>query len=247
MRNRLFLSIPALLILAIASPLRAQDAKLILEKAVKAHGGEENLTKLTATHAKAKGSLDIMGQTIEFTSENWSAPNKLRQELQIDLGGMKVALIQVANGDKAWQSAGGMTMEMEGPQLDEMKASLHAAKVESLLPLLKEKDFTLTALGESMVNGKPALGIKVEARGQKTMNLYFDKDSGLLVKSARKALSPAGTEVDSESIVKEYMDAGGIKHAKKAVVNQDGKKFLEVEVTEAKASEKLDDKLFQKP
>lgn len=248
MRTRLACSIPALVLLVCAFPLRAQDdVKPILEKAIKAHGGEENLTKLTSMHAKGKGSIDVMGMTIEFTSESWTAPNKLRTDLQMDVMGNKFALSQVANGDKAWVSAAGNTMNLEGGQLDEMKASLHSNRVETLVPLLKDKEFTLKSLGETKVNGKAAVGIKVDAKGQKSISLYFDKDSGLLVKSVRRTLSPAGTEVDSESIIAEYMDAGGIKHPKKAIVHQDGKKFLEIEVSEAKASEKADDKVFEKP
>ena len=65
----------------------------------------------------------------------------------------------------------------------------------------------------------------------------------------RQALAPGQTlqEVDEERIIGEYQDIEGQKVPKKIVVNHDGKKFMEAEVTEMKFLDKVDDSQFEKP
>jgi hypothetical protein len=45
----------------------------------------------------------------------------------------------------------------------------------------------------------------------------------------------------------EHFDVDGIKTPKRSVINHNGKKLLETEVTEAKYLEKVDDAEFAKP
>jgi hypothetical protein len=56
-----------------------------------------------------------------------------------------------------------------------------------------------------------------------------------------------GQEVTEERIIQEYQEIDGAKVAKKALVNRDGKKFVEAEVLEVKSLDKLDESEFAKP
>jgi hypothetical protein len=47
--------------------------------------------------------------------------------------------------------------------------------------------------------------------------------------------------------MKEYKDFEGVKRPAKMVIERDGNKFLDLEITEIKLLEKLDDNEFQKP
>jgi hypothetical protein len=70
----------------------------------------------------------------------------------------------------------------------------------------------------------------------------------LLAKTeSRKLDGQTMQEVDEERIVTEYQDVDGQKAAKKLVVNHDGKKFMELEVSDIKFLDKVDDSEFQKP
>ena len=116
------------------------------------------------------------------------------------------------------------------------------------MPLLKDKAYTLSALKEVKVNGKAAVGVKVAAKGHKDIELYFDKDSGLQVKTVRVSLDPQTMkDVSYEVIYSDIKEFNGVKHATKALVNQDGKKYMEMEITEFKALDKVDEKEFAKP
>ena len=77
--------------------------------------------------------------------------------------------------------------------------------------------------------------------------MYFDKETGLLAKFEHRAKDATGKEVSEERIVLEYRDTDGVKTAKKAQINHDGAKFLEVEILEAKILDKLDDSEFEMP
>jgi hypothetical protein len=239
----------ALISLALVGPLRAaDDPKAIVEKAIKAHGGEENLSKYKAAHVKGKGTMTVMGMDVSFTVELYSqSPNKVRTDMVLEVMGNKFPVSQVYDGKKGWAKQADQVMELEGDQLQDMKDEAYGNYLESLVPLAKDKNLKLEAVPEIKVEGKPAVGVKVESKGHKDMTMYFDKDSGLLVMTKRKSKDPSGMEVESESYARDYKDFNGTKQATKILVKNDGKKFLEGQLTDVKILEKLDDSVFAEP
>jgi len=237
--------------IASAGLVQAQDdPKAVIEKAVKAMGGSEKLTKLPAMKNKSKGSMELMGMTIPFEGEiTTQGAEQLKMEFQMEIMGQKFTFLQAVNKDKGWMSVMGMTQDLAGDQLANLQSEAYASHVESLVPLLLDKDktFALTLVGEAKVNGKPATGVKVACKNKKDINLYFDRETGLLVKSERRSLDPSQTEVNAESFYSDYKEVGGIKQPMKYLVQHDGKKFLEGELLEFKLLDKLDDSFFNKP
>jgi hypothetical protein len=219
--------------------------KAVIDKAIKAHGGIDNLKKYVAQVTKGKGKYYGMGDGIDYTSEtSFQAPNKLR--VHVDAGGFNFT--QIVNGDKGWMDANGEVSEMNKEFIEEARQELHAMNVSRLFPLLDD-GYKLSPLGEVKVEGKPAVGVKVERKGFRDVNLYFDKDSGLLVKMERrgKDLMAGGTEYTAEELLHDYKKVDGVEVPYKVTINRDGKKFVESEATEVKVAEKLDDKVFAKP
>lgn len=225
------------------------DPKPIIEKAIKAHGGEDKLAKLQAYRAKMKGTLELMGLSLDFTSEGlMTMRNRMKTEITFEIMGNKLSVIQVFNGEKGWMKIGDDAKDVDEDHLKEMKEEGHSVRVGSLVPLLKDKAYILAYLGEAKVNEKPAVGVKVSAKGFREIDLWFDKDSGLLVKSVRPTFDlTARKEVMKETYLSDYKDADGMKHAGKVRIDQDGKKLLEGEVTEYKILDKADDNEFAKP
>jgi hypothetical protein len=80
------------------------------------------------------------------------------------------------------------------------------------------------------------------------VNVYFDKETGLLAKMEYQTIDASnGKEINEERIVKEYMkNKDGIMVPKKIVLKQDGKAFAETETVEMKFLESLDDSEFKK-
>jgi hypothetical protein len=153
----------------------------------------------------------------------------------------------VLDGDKGWIKDQGGTKEMPKDQLAEQKESQYAGWVSWLLPL-KDKSFQLAPLGESKVAERTAVGVKVSSKGHRDVNLYFDKESGILVKSEHRAKDDmSGQEVNQEAYYTDYKDLAGLKVPMKITIKRDGKQFVEAENHDLKMVEKLDASVFAKP
>ena len=92
------------------------------------------------------------------------------------------------------------------------------------------------------------MGVKVSSKGHRDVDLYFDKETGLLVKTEGRVKDDmSGQEVTEESFHSEYKEVQGTKQAHKFVVKRNGKLFMEGEATGVELSEKLDASTFAKP
>lgn len=237
-------------VLAATPGVRADDAaaRAVVDKAIKAHGGADTLAKFPASTAKFKGTFHGMGQGIPFTGETASHKgDRHRFEVTVEAGGQKFQLGHVFAADKGWVKANGETKEMDKDELTEAREEAHAAWVATLAPL-KDKAFGLSLIGEVQVEGKPAVGVKVSHKDRRDVNLYFDKGTGLLVKTeSRVKDESSGQEVTDEGFLSDYKDVQGTKQAMKLVVKRDGKLYVEGEVSELTLAESLDASVFAKP
>jgi hypothetical protein len=236
--------------LLIAGAGRADDqAELqkIIDRARKAHGGDKAKDKAAATF-KVKGSVHTMGMDLEFTGDyQTQEPDKLRQVMDLTVGGNEVQIITVVNGDKGWVNVMGNTMDLPKDALDAAKEEFYAGKVVDL-SAFKEKGYKLSALAEKKVGDRAAVGVSVAHKGHKDIFLYFDKETGMLLMSERQAKDPmGGEEYKQETRYSNYKDVDGVKRPFKVNILRNGEKYVEAEVTEFKTLDKLDDSTFAKP
>jgi hypothetical protein len=223
-------------------PGEAKDGRAVIEKAIKAAGGEANLAKIKAATWKQKGTYYGMGEGLPYTGEyaaQW--PGQFRMEIEN-------AFINVFNKDKGWTLAGGEVKEMSKEQLAVQQHDGKVSWMNTLLPLM-DKAFEFKSMGEAKVGKEPALVVKVSRKDYPTVTMYFDKKTHLLVKSeyTTKAADLEFKEVKMEANYSDHKDVNGIKMPHKTVLHRDGKIFVEAENTEIKALGKLDDKVFGRP
>jgi hypothetical protein len=256
MRRALFPLLSTIVLLGLAASARAadDDVKAILAKAIKAHGGEEALAKYQAGQTKAKGKLVLpqIGET-DFTQESaFMLPDKFKETLDFEIMGKKVNVVTIVNGDKISidTSVDGknVPVEITDGVKEAVKEQQYMMKAARLVALVKDKDVQLEPLGEVKVEGKPAIGVRVSSKGHKDLSLFFNKETGLVVKAERRTADPmTGKEFTEERIMLEYEKTKeGIPLPKKVLVKRDGEKHVEAEVVEAKWLEKLDDSEFKK-
>jgi len=227
----------------------AADARAIVEKAIKAKG-EKLDSKLTAMTWKDKGKFTGGDFNVDYTLDSaFEAPDKYRFDMMLDVGGMKITFIVVVNGGKAWESAMGMTREMSEEKLAFSINQGYRLNVSSLFPLVADKEFKLATAGEKDVNGKKAVAVTVTRDKRPTVTLYFDKESGLLVKTEMKVKDEfqGWKEVLDESFFSDYKEKDGKKFFTKMKVVRDGKTMIESSQSDQKPAEKLDAKMFEKP
>ena len=117
--------------------------------------------------------------------------------------------------------------------------------VASLLPL-KNKGVTLTELKEVSINGQPARGVKVDARGRPTVQLYFDKANGLPVKGVFSIRENSG-DVTREMLFSDFKEFEGLRLPTKLVASQFGRKIEEWTVDRYRFPDKIEPAVFAKP
>jgi hypothetical protein len=230
---------------------RAQDgSEAVVARAVKAHGGEERLARARAERMTAQGTLYQGDAAVPFSAETtFQPPRQFKNVLRVTLQGKPVALTQVMNGEEAWVGIDGKVTKPDEAGLAQLKEAFHLDQVTRLAPLLKDRDrFKLTSVGETRVEGRPSFAVKVETKGLRDVRLYFDKESGLLVKAEHMVPGEMGKEVLEEQFYAEQKpDAAGAVRATKVVVLRDGKKRLEGKLTDVKYLDKVPDSEFAKP
>ncbi|MFI5454979.1 MAG: hypothetical protein ACHRXM_05960 [Isosphaerales bacterium] len=240
----------AFLMSGVSSPIRAddQDTKAILDKAMKALGGEEKLGKATTASWKSKGTITFNGDDNEISIQaTIQGLDHYRSEFAGQFGGNDVKGVTVLNGDKGWRKFGDNDMEMDADAVANEKRNIYIQAIPATLVLLKEKGFKVEAAAEEKVGDKPAVCIKVTGPDGKDFKLCFDKESGLPVRLVAKVLGFDGQEFTQETTYSNYKEFNGIKKATKHVSKRDGEKFVDVEITEFKVLDKVDPATFTQP
>ena len=242
----------AVSLLTLLIPARADDnadLRVLVAKAIKAHGGTDALSKYKASVTKQKGKFRGLGDAIDFTGDSSvQLPDRLRTEVHSKFGGQDFVFVQIVNGNKGWFKIAGNTDELKKDMLEEAKEQMNALNITRLV-CLNDKDYKVSPLGEVKVGDRPAIGIRVERKGYRDVSLFFDKERSLLLKLETRGKDPmqGGAEYTSTTFYDDYKKVEGMMVAYNVKVERDGKPYVESEVIEVKVSEKLDDSLFEKP
>lgn len=229
---------------------RAEDknAVAVIDKAIKALGGEAKLAGVNAMTWKAKGKLTIEDNANEFTVQaTVRGLDDYRSEFQGEFNGDAIRGVTVVNGEKGWRKIGDFSMKLEGDMLANEKRSIYLQVAPTLLLPLKGKGFQVESAPDRDIDGKPAAVIKATGPDGKEFTLCFDKASGLPVRQEARVLDYQGQEFTQETTISGYKDFDGVKKATKIESKHDGRPFVELEITEFKLLDKIDDDTFAEP
>ena len=224
-----------------------KDPSAVLDKAIKALGGEEKLKKIDAITWTSKADITFNDNTT--TSQSRDPPGSRSLPVRVR-GGIRRQPVQGRDGPQRRQGLAQVRrqpMELEEDALANEKRRVYLEILPSLLVRFKGKGFKLESAGEEKVGDKPAAGIKVTGPDGKDFTLYFDKESGLPVKLVAKVVGFGGDEYTQETTFKDYKDFDGIKKATKVDSKRDGEEFIKSEITEFKVLDKVDSKTFSEP
>jgi hypothetical protein len=237
-------------LIAAAHPARADaDVAAVIDKAIAAHGGADALRKHkgSAIRSTARGTIEDR-ETIPFTEDVYlQPPNKSKKVTAMQVKGRTMTFVMVSDGAKNWLGMDGRVREANANEQAESREARNHGDVLDLLKL-RERLADLTPLPAVVVNGRPAVGLKVKTEGHREMELFFDTESGYLVKTRTWKKYPAtGTTFVEEKEMSDYQDTAGYKRPKRVVAYRDGKRFLTKEVVEFRIVDRIDDAAFAKP
>src|SRR5947209_2887439 len=220
------------LVCGVSGPIRAADApdaNAVIDKAVKAMGGEEKLSKANALSWAAKGKRNFNGNESEFMLHAVvQGLDHFRQEQESERG----KGVTVLAGNKGWRKFGDNQNEFDEEALANQKRQTYLTVVPMTILPLKDKAFKVETIGTQDVDGKPAVGLKVTGPDGKDFNLFFDAASGLPVRLVAKVAGFNGDEYMRETTFSDYKEMDGIQVATKQVSKRDGEKFQDFQLTE---------------
>jgi hypothetical protein len=249
---RIILTLAFAFPLLVPATVRAEDhpdPMKVIDKAIKALGGEQKLTKaLNGCTVKMKSVIRFEGNDHPVSIETTVGGLTLaRSKIEGEFDGNKFEAVSVLNGNKATLRFAGQDMSLDGEELANEKRQHYLSALGALVVPAKEKGFKTEAAGEENVDNKPAAILRITGPDGKDCTMYFDKETGLPVKLVAKVRNSMGQEVMQESTYADYKEMGGIKKACKGIVKHDGQKHMEWEVRDFKVLERVDTKIFEKP
>jgi zinc protease len=161
-----------------------------------------------AAYAKAKTT--IMTGTVTVTGANISGNVSIYQEglkfyELVDIAG--IGKIESGfDGETAWENSALQGPRiLEGDEKIEAKRAAMLAVVSNWRQVFKEARTT----GSEDLDGKPAWKVEMIAKEGKPETFYFDKDSGLLVKTTSVRTTPLGN-IPAESDMSDFRPVNGI-------------------------------------
>jgi hypothetical protein len=224
------------------------DARTILAKAVKAHGGEKALSCWNCGYLKYTTRGGVVPAPLgEVTVEDtFQLPGHFKRVTRMDAGGTRRRTVYVINHGKGWIKKDNAPVQPIGNNITE-RTEHEFAGFCNPAPLM-EAGVRLTRLGAEKVSGKEAVGIRARSDRLGEVDFYFGAQTGLLVKS-RKELPAAGTDRPSvmEAFLDDYQSVQGIQVPMRITGTQDGRTNLDVTLIEARFADRFDESTFARP
>jgi hypothetical protein len=243
MRRIPILGVGLLLVLAGPAAASEKEAREIVNRAIRAQGGTDALTKALQCKRIDTGTQMLLGKDVPFTSQvTRSLPDKFRLEIELN---RKVKATIVVDGDKGWQTGGGPAETLPAQRIKELRAEAYVWWLTTLVPL-NNPGFTLSTVPGVKVDSEETAGIKVVRKGHAPTLMYFLKRNGLLVKIERQS-SEAGRTVEKEYLFSGYKSFDGVKLHTKELVKVSGARWTEFTISDYSFPTRLEGRTFAKP
>jgi len=210
-------------------------ADQLLEKYVNALGGPAAIDKVTTR--VMKGTIDFGGKSLPIDIY-CKAPDERISFTHMPEGDSVTAF----NGHEGWLGMPGRPIrEMHGSDLDgaAIDANLH------LPTQLKEMFTEMRVRGTERIGDREAYQVVGQREGKPPIRLYFDQESGLLVRLIRygdTALGLLPTQIDYA----DYREVSGLKMPYRWTLARPGGRFT-IQVSEMQQNVPVDDARFVKP
>jgi len=200
MLKKLVLALGATALLA--APLFAQTADELIEKNIKAHGGD----KMKAMKSvRLTGTMKMGPIEAPFTISK-TRPENVRMEFTVQgMTGM-----QVYDGTTGWAVMPFMGKtdpeKLAGDQLDDIKEE---ADFDGPMVDYKTKGNKVEYLGKVEVEGTPAYKLKLTRKNGNEETVFLDADNYLEIKSEGKR-KVQGQEAETETTIGNYREVDGV-------------------------------------
>jgi hypothetical protein len=211
------------------------SSEQLFDKYVKAAGGTGAIDKITSRVMKGTVTFGDRNVPIEIYSKG---PDKRMSVTHTPNGDSVTAF----DGQEGWLGILGHPLhDMHGPDIDgaAMDADLQfAAHLNAMFSEAKVQ-------GREKIDGHDAYVVVGPRPGKTPLRLYFDEQSGLLVRLVRLGETPLG-ELPTQIDFADYREAGGVKIPFRWTLARPSGRFT-IQLSEVKENGPVDDAEFAKP
>jgi hypothetical protein len=231
-----------------------QTPQSIIDRALKAGGGVAKISQFKAVSGKAEMKV---GETALQLRGVFAGPTLFRLEMETKDEG---TFIIIGGGDTFWVKKGKEPFkecrgDSDDLHLDRAMRLFYGLSLPDQLLALKSKGYKLTIVGDQAVNGVQAVALRVKHELHPDAMLYFDRETGLPVKS--QLTFPRPTEGIAALLARpgddlleiyfdNYKEINGVLHFSKLTIRTGGE-TMEGELRELKLLKKIDAGTFKKP
>jgi len=221
------------------------SADQVVEKYLTVIGGRAALGKVTSRRATGTVTFSNQGGDVNGTIETDNkVPNKSRFAIKLDLSAMGQGEMSV---EQRFDGTDGVMMnslqgntDITGDQLQNMRNNAFPTQ----LLHYKEAGMTLASLPAEKVDGKDMNVVEVTPKSGPKVKMYFDAQSGLLVRQTTHINSDQGP-LDQTIDLSDYRAVGDVK-VPFHVVNGTPIQTVTISYTNVEHNVPLDDSLFKK-
>ncbi len=249
-------SIAVCLFLFFAVPASAEDARAVLDRAIRAHGGEDRLERTTRGRIKSEmdGHEMMEGRVIVFKvtrEEIFDLPARFRRTIRGTANGGAFRLEYAITGKDGWLQEEGSVLKRKLTEFtfEPLPLAAHWQTILANLPLLRGKDTQLTSLPEQRKDGRTLAGIRA-ASPSGASDFYFDKATGLLARSQwdiPSLLAGRDREMFGDNFYEDYKDIKGVYYPMKIKASAGNAQVVIVTVSTVEFLDKIEDSVFAKP
>ena len=225
--------------------VQAPTADAVAEKYLAAMGGRDALGKLTSRRVTGTVVFNTQGTELNGPYEvSTKAPNKVRVLIKLDL--TPAGLAEMMTIEQKFDGVSGVTtntmqpsVTIAGSQLEHMKNNAFPS------PLLNYKaaGMKLELLPKEQLGGRDATVMVATPKTGPSMKLYFDPDTGLLLRSVVRLSTPDQGDIEQVSEPSDYRVVDGVKVPFK-IVNTSPNQTITIKIEKVEHNITLDDSIF---
>lgn len=197
-----------------------ERGKQLLARVQAAIGGADKIAAVQDFSESVDLQVSAMAGGMKVKQMNfWVAPDHFRQESQLPFG----KIVVYSDGKSGWIVTPQGVQPLPGGQIKQVREELFRNYFRLFV-----SDRIPGRIVSSPENG--VLEIADPENGSVT--ILIDEKTGLPAKEVYESAQPMGQSAHMEEIFEDFEEAGGLKLPKKIIVNQNGAKFAEVNITE---------------
>lgn len=229
-----------------ASPKAEAAARAVLEAALTAKGGADKLAALKTLSWKGKATLNLPnGKVPAQVEKRYVAPDKLRLDMVIEMGGAKMSITTALAGDIGWAQEkrpdGSRTIDFPASEIEAGKAQIWRDQ-DFVLLRHREKGASVAPLDDVELGGVRHHAIRVTAAdGKRTVVLLIDKKTKRLA-----GMTYEEQGVNAEEQFGNYKAVNGVQVAQTRKTKS-AQVDLDTTVTDIVVNAPIDVAIYKKP